>query len=85
MMLKSSKVCFLVLFVMGINSFAEKINMTFLLKGFEEIFIKLVAYLELLPYEIIPSFDSSLFLMIIYATTVAVSLYWVASMAPPCC
>jgi hypothetical protein len=33
---------------MGINISAEKINMTFLLKGFGEIFIKLVAYLELL-------------------------------------
>jgi hypothetical protein len=70
MMLKSSEVCFLVMFVTGINSFGEKINMTFLLKGFGEIFIERVAYLELPPYEIIRSFDPPRPPMIIYATTV---------------
>jgi hypothetical protein len=35
------------MFVTGINSFGGKINVTFLLKGFGEIFIERVAYLEL--------------------------------------
>jgi hypothetical protein len=57
------------MFVTGINSLAEKLNMTFLLKGFGEIFIKLVAYLELPPYDLTRSFASSRPHVIVYATT----------------
>jgi hypothetical protein len=72
MMLKSSEVCFPVVFVTGINSLGGKINMTFLLKGFGEIFIERVAYLELPPHGIILPFDSPRPAMVMYATAVPV-------------